>query len=128
MKDKAAFTLSDMAIHRVKLLLDNHNNGPEGQKGAKAIGIRIGVKKRGCSGYSYTVNYAFDKDPNIKPQDTHVDQGGVHVYVDHSALFYVIGTSMNYISTNVEEKFTFQNPNKIHSCGCDESFMVDGAR
>lgn len=137
MKDKVAFTLTAAAVHRVKLLMSLHNNkrstaspenGAASGGDAEAIGIRIGVKRRGCSGYSYTVNYAFDKDPNIKPGDTHVQQDGVNIYVDGNALFYVIGTVMNFTSTNVEEKFTFQNPNKTHSCGCDESFMVEGAR
>lgn len=129
MKDKQAFALTPIALHRVHQLLGNYNSGAESAKtGLKAVGIRVGVKRRGCSGYSYTINYAFDKDPNIKPADTHVEQDGVHVYVDHAALFYVIGTVMNFVTSNVEEKFTFQNPNKTHECGCNESFMVEGGR
>lgn len=121
MKDKAAFVLTPLALHRIKGLIATHNGkaGPSEQ----AIGIRVGVKKRGCSGYSYTINYAFEKDPNIKPNDTHVEQQGVSVYVDHSALFFVIGTVMDFTTSNVEEKFTFKNPNEKHACGCGESFM-----
>lgn len=130
-------------------------------------GIRIGVRRRGCSGYSYTVNYYFDPsktnddavtkleakkeeaerknpihasptDRNEKTgatttntpkgwtgweEDSVVEQGGLKVVVASDALFYVIGTVMDYIVTNVEEKFIFRNPNKKYSCGCEESFM-----
>lgn len=105
--------------------------------GAHPVGIRISVKKRGCSGYSYTVNYEFDAEKLKLPptggidggaidvfgNDAHVHDKGVHIFVDADALFYVIGTVMDFQVTNVEEKFTFANPNQAHSCGCGESFM-----
>jgi iron-sulfur cluster assembly accessory protein len=121
MKDKKAFALTPLAMHRIKLLLSGHNASATASN--RANGIRVGVKRRGCSGYSYTINYALERDPQIKPDDTHVEQGGVHVYVDHTALFFVIGTEMDFVTSNVEEKFTFKNPNQKHGCGCGESFM-----
>lgn len=135
----------------------------EKQEGGRIpSGIRIGVRRRGCSGYSYTVNYYFeptktanDTSSTISPsnstthaaaaaarsssssspskkearvwnpfeEDTVVEQDGLKVVVAADALFYVIGTVMDYIVTNVEEKFVFRNPNKKYSCGCEESFM-----
>lgn len=56
-------------------------------------------------------------------EDSVVEQGGLKVVVASDALFYVIGTVMDYIVTNVEEKFIFRNPNKKYGCGCEESFM-----
>lgn len=119
-KDKAVFILNPNAVYRVKTLLDLHKSTHSNEK--QPIGIRIGVKKRGCSGYSYTVNYEFD-DGVKKPQDTRVDQSGVSIFVDGDALFYVVGTVMDFTVSNVEEKFTFTNPNQKYQCGCGESFM-----
>lgn len=120
-KDKAAFSLTPTAVYRVKHLLQmHHTNHPDDEQ---PQGIRIGVKKRGCSGYSYTVNYEYANKGQKKPNDTKVDQSGVSVFVDGDALFYVIGTNMDFTTTNVEEKFTFTNPNQKHQCGCGESFM-----
>ena len=119
MKDKQAFMLTPNAVYRVKYLLNNQQTA---EPSKPPLGIRIGVKKRGCSGYSYTVNYEYPDTPK-KENDNVVDQAGVKVLVDGDALFYVIGTHMDYTVSNVEEKFTFANPNQKHKCGCGESFM-----
>lgn len=55
--------------------------------------------------------------------DVVVLRDGVKVVVDGGALFYVIGTEMDYVVRNVEEKFTFRNPSQKYSCGCEEGFM-----
>jgi len=119
MKDKKAFALTPTAVYRIKTLLVS---APDNQAQEKALGIRIGVKKRGCSGYSYTVNYEYPGTQ--KPTDVHVEQSDVYVYVEGDALFYVIGTEMDYVTSNVEEKFAFKNPNQKALCGCGDSFMM----
>ncbi|RNF03409.1 iron-sulfur cluster assembly protein [Trypanosoma rangeli] len=140
-KHKAAFTLTPQALRRVKYLLKQAKMQPAPN------GIRIGVRRRGCSGYSYTVNYCYpeEEEPALAKQsdtqrssgvvgensgangarkgDVVVEQDGVKVVVDGNALFYVIGTEMDYVVRNVEEKFTFRNPNQKYSCGCEDSFM-----
>lgn len=140
-KNKAAFVLTPQALRRVKYLLSQYAaNHPEaamdagtGESPVLPVGIHIGVRRRGCSGYSYTVNYHFPPsatpETRAKPRkksgidDVVVEQDGVMVVVDGDALFYVIGTEMDYVIRNVEEKFTFKNPNQKYSCGCEESFM-----
>ncbi|CAJ1987674.1 Iron-sulfur assembly protein 1 (Isa 1) [Leishmania donovani] len=144
-RNKAAFVLTPQALRRVKYLLAQYSTvhsaaaakSPLNSDASDEVpsGIRIGVRRRGCSGYSYTVNYFFDSaqrsgkgaTPSRKMaglmEDLVVEQDGVKVVVDADAQFYVIGTEMDYVITNVEEKFTFKNPNQKYSCGCGESFM-----
>ena len=128
MKEKPAFSLTPNAVYRVKTLLAAHAENVSRNGGSldstpsdPPKGIRIGVKKRGCSGYSYTVTYDYGSTP--KPEDVVVEESGFRVVVDGGALFYVIGTVMDFTVTDVEEKFTFRNPNERYKCGCQESFM-----
>ncbi|EKF26043.1 hypothetical protein MOQ_010280 [Trypanosoma cruzi marinkellei] len=149
-RHKAAFTLTPQALRRVKYLLKRCHEDPEHQHHPKMPdGIRIGVSRRGCSGYSYTVKYHYPENETMPSKETDkrdtrrshgnngdtssltgmhtgdvvVLQDGVKVVVDSNALFYVIGTEMDYVTRSVEEKFTFRNPNQKYSCGCEESFM-----
>ncbi|CAJ1014188.1 Iron-sulphur cluster biosynthesis, putative [Leishmania lindenbergi] len=144
-RSKAAFALTPQALRRVKHLLAQYSTAHSAAavkspltsdaSAAAPSGIRIGVRRRGCSGYSYTVNYYFDSakrgDKGATPPrkmadlmgDLVVEQDGIKIVVDADAHFYVIGTVMDYVVTNVEEKFTFKNPNQKYSCGCGESFM-----
>ncbi|KAG5482005.1 hypothetical protein LSCM1_05719 [Leishmania martiniquensis] len=144
-RNKAAFALTPQALRRVKYLLAQYSAAQStaeakstltsGAASEAPCGIRIGVRRRGCSGYSYTVNYYFDsakasaRDTALSRQmgglteDLTVEQDGVKVVVDADAQFYVIGTEMDYVVGNVEEKFIFKNPNEKYSCGCGESFM-----
>lgn len=139
-KNKAAFILTPQALRRVKYLLSQYAaNHPVDNGASLPVGIHIGVRRRGCSGYSYTVNYHFPSTTTATTSqpghgstaptkkggmdDVVVEQDGVKVVVDGDALFYVIGTEMDYVVRNVEEKFTFKNPNQKYSCGCEESFM-----
>jgi iron-sulfur cluster assembly accessory protein len=143
MQNVAVFSLTARAVERVKYLLSLHQPKPAAEvtttpsassssssNGAPTsgddplLGIRIGVKKRGCSGYSYVVNYQYESTPPRKKGDARVNQEGLSVFVDGDAMFYVVGTVMDYSVTDVEEKFTFVNPNQKTQCGCAESFNV----
>ncbi|CAH0479188.1 unnamed protein product [Peronospora belbahrii] len=103
--------LTEAAVIRIKELLDSKPD---------AIGIRLGVKTRGCNGLSYTMNYAEKKEK----MEEEVCKNGVRVFVEPKALFHVVGTTMDFQVTPVSSEFVFENPNAKGSCGCGESFNV----
>jgi iron-sulfur cluster assembly protein len=103
-----------VAANRIKELLKEK---PE------SLGIIIGVKKRGCNGLSYTMNYASKEDEKNNKYEV-VDSYGVKVFVDPKAVFSIVGTTMNYEESPLSSEFTFLNPNSKGKCGCGESFNV----
>ena len=107
-----AITLTPTAVERVKALLE--------KRGKPSVGIRIGVRTKGCSGLSYTIEYADAKGP----ADDQVDQDGVTVLIDPKATMFILGTEMDYVEEKLQTGFTFRNPNEKGRCGCGESFHV----
>ena len=83
-------------------------------------GIRIGVRSKGCSGMSYTLEFA-DKQ---EPMDEVVDSDGVRLLIDPKASLFLIGTVMDYEEEKLKSGFVFRNPNEKGRCGCGESFHV----
>src|SRR5687768_14251299 len=108
----AAINLTAAAVERVKALLD--------KRGKPSAGIRIGVKTKGCSGLSYTLEFADEKGP----MDEVVQQDGVTVLIDPKATMFVLGTEMDYVEEKLQSGFVFKNPNEKGRCGCGESFHV----
>lgn len=107
-------TVTDSAAAQIKSLIAQ---APEGQP---VIGLRIGVQAGGCSGMSYFMEYAAEKNAGEEV----VEDKGVKIFVDQRALLYLIGTEMDYTDGQFESGFTFRNPNETGRCGCGKSFKT----
>jgi iron-sulfur cluster assembly protein len=108
-----AISLTPNAAIRVKSYLEQRGHG---------VGLRIGVKRTGCSGWAYMIDYA----DAIDPSDVVFDGGVVKVIVDSKSLELIDGTEVDYVKEGLNEAFKFRNPNVKGECGCGESFSVDG--
>lgn len=106
--------LTENAAERIKLILDGHD---------EALGVRVGVKVKGCSGLSYVINYAKEGEEDLKKFEE-VKSHGVRVFIDPKAARHVVGTEMDWQDTNMSSEFVFNNPNSKGSCGCGKSFIV----
>jgi iron-sulfur cluster assembly protein len=104
-------SLTPSAAERVRSFLANRGRG---------VGLRLGVKKTGCSGFAYVVNYADE----IAVGDVVFEIGGIKVIVDDESLRYVDGTEIDFVREGLNEAFKFRNPNVKGECGCGESFNV----
>jgi iron-sulfur cluster assembly protein len=104
-------SLTESAANRVKTFLAARGSG---------IGLRLGVRKTGCSGFAYLVNYADHPEPG----DTVFEDRGVRVFVDAASLRMLDGTTVDFVKEGLNEAFRFRNPNVKGECGCGESFSV----
>ncbi|MGI9204153.1 MAG: HesB/IscA family protein [Woeseiaceae bacterium] len=106
-----AISLTEPAAERVRSYLDNRGGG---------IGLRIGVKKTGCNGFAYVVNYA----DVVNDDDSVFEDGGVSIVVDRESLALIDGTEVDFVKEGLNEAFRFRNPNISGECGCGESFSI----
>ena len=108
----APINLTPAALDQVKALLDG--------RGKPSVGVRIGVRTKGCSGLSYTLEFADEKNPF----DEEMEVDGITLLIDPKATMFIIGTEMDYVQDKLESGFVFNNPNEKGRCGCGESFHV----
>ena len=85
-------------------------------------GLRSGVKKGGCAGMEYTMDYVAEVDPN----DEVVEMDGARVMIAPMAQMFLFGTEIDYNTSLHESGFAVNNPNVTEACGCGESIMFDG--
>ncbi|MEL6279337.1 MAG: iron-sulfur cluster assembly accessory protein [Pseudomonadota bacterium] len=104
-----AVTLTNDAVVQILKLMDQSNGAVKG--------LRIGVKKGGCAGMEYTMEYAEE----IGPHDEVVEQDGARVMIAPMAAMFMIGTEVHYETSLLESGFKFRNPNVVDACGCGES-------
>lgn len=86
----------------------------------RGLGLRLGVRKTGCSGFAYVVNFADDSASD----DVVFENHGVKVYVARDSLALIDGTEVDFVKQGLNEAFKFRNPNVKGECGCGESFTV----
>ena len=108
-------SLTDAAVERINEIIEDSDK--------PVIGVRVGVKNAGCAGMSYTLNYV-DAAP---AGDDHVEQDGVHVFVEPKATLFLLGTVMDFEEADLKSGFTFKNPNQTGECGCGESVQLKPA-
>jgi iron-sulfur cluster assembly protein len=106
-----SISLTNAAADRVRTFLSRRGHG---------LGLRLAIKKTGCSGFAYVVNYADDVEAN----DIVFEDQGVKVIVDRDSLGYIDGTQVDFVKQGLNEAFRFRNPNVKGECGCGESFTV----
>jgi iron-sulfur cluster assembly protein len=110
-----AITLTDAAAERIRGLM--------AASGKDVAGLRIGIKKGGCAGMEYTLEYAAERAPH----DELVEDKGVRILIDPSAMLFLLGTEMDYRSDRMSSGFVFNNPNQTSACGCGESVALKPA-
>ncbi|MBB3391914.1 iron-sulfur cluster assembly protein [Rhizobium sp. BK275] len=111
----AVMSMTTAAADRVKAIVEN--GGPD------AKGIRVGIKKGGCAGMEYTIDMV--TEPNAK--DDLIERDGAKVWIEPSAVLYLLGTELGFETTKLRSGFTFTNPNQTSACGCGESVELKPA-
>ncbi|WP_116130990.1 iron-sulfur cluster assembly accessory protein [Tropicimonas sp. IMCC34043] len=108
---KQAVTLTPSAVAQIVRLM---------KRDAKS-GLRVGIKKGGCAGMEYTMEFS----DTVDPMDEVVEQEGARVMIAPMAQMFLFGTEIDYESSLLEAGFRFRNPNVTDACGCGESVKFD---
>ncbi len=106
-----AISMTQPAAERVRTHLSARGKG---------IGLRLGIKKTGCNGFAYVVNYA----DTVEEGDIVFEDHGIKIVVDQDSLKLIDGTRVDFVKEGLNEAFSFRNPNVVGECGCGESFSV----
>lgn len=108
-------TLTDSAAERVRQIMAN---SPD-----PIIGLRVGIKKGGCAGMEYTMEYASERHDHEEV----VEDRGVKILIEPKAILFLLGTQMDYQTDKLSSGFVFNNPNETSACGCGESVAITPA-
>ena len=104
-------TLSESAAKQIRTQL---------AKRGKGIGLRVGIKKVGCSGFAYTFDYADE----LRPEDQLFEAHGAKLVVDADTKTLLDGSNLDFVRNGFTQSFKFDNPNVVGTCGCGESFSL----
>jgi iron-sulfur cluster assembly protein len=108
-------SLTEAAAERIRALT--------AASGKEVEGVRIGVKNGGCAGMEYTMEYAGARGLH----DEVVEDKGVKLLIDPTAVMFLLGTEMDYRADRMRSGFVFNNPNQTSACGCGESVTLKPA-
>ncbi len=106
-----AIKLTENAAKQIQLQLARRGTG---------LGLRVGVKKVGCSGYAY----AFDYADEVRADDRVFDSHNTKVVIDVSSLEFLDGSTLDFVKEGLKQTFKLDNPNVDATCGCGESFSM----
>jgi len=112
----AILSVTDAAASRIREIVS--------RAGKPVAGVRLGVKKGGCAGMTYTMDVA----ENAAKGDEVVDANGVRVLIDPAAVLFLFGTEMDFTVDKLSARFVFRNPNETSACGCGESVTLAPAK
>ena len=112
----AVMSLTEAAAERIREIVEDSDR--------PVLGLRIGVKKGGCAGMEYTMKPVEEADP----KDERIEANGATVFVDPSAVLFLLGTVMDFETTKLRSGFVFKNPNEVSACGCGESVQLTPAK
>jgi iron-sulfur cluster assembly protein len=108
-------TLTESAAQRVKQIMASSGND--------VIGLRVGIKRGGCAGMEYTMEYA----TGLQQHEEVVEDKGVKILIEPKAVLFLLGTEMDYRTEKLSSSFVFNNPNQTSACGCGESVAITPA-
>ncbi len=106
-----AITLTESAAKQIQYQLAKRGRG---------LGLRVGVKKVGCSGFAYTFDYADE----VRAGDQVFELHAAKVLTDADSLSFLDGSRIDFVKEGLKQTFKFENPNVDSTCGCGESFSV----
>jgi iron-sulfur cluster assembly protein len=112
----AVLSVTDAAAARIREIVARAEN--------PVAGVRLGVKKGGCAGMTYTMDVA----ETVAKGDEVVDANGVRVLIDPAAVLFLFGTEMDFTVDKLSARFVFRNPNETSACGCGESVTLAPAK
>ena len=107
-------SLSENAAKQIQSQLAKRGHG---------VGLRVGIKKVGCSGFAYTYDYADE----IQSGDLVSECNGAKLVIDAESAGFLEGAKLDFVRDGLKQTFKFDNPNVDATCGCGESFSVKGA-
>ena len=106
-------TITDRAAEKARAAIDGKSDNP--------IGLRVSIKGGGCSGFTYSLGFAYDIDEH----DKIIEDNGITLVIDRKSRLYLFGTELDWHQDELMGGgFAFNNPNAKRTCGCGESFSV----